>query len=242
MSAWFELHLPNGNLNVARGLVSGMSSVRIVGRATGVTTSKVTIWGVTTAYSYLAAAQTLVLNSSSASDTAAGTGARTVKIYGLDTNYRVQSETMTLNGVTGVNTANTYLRINQVEVITVGSSGWNVGNISLKYSTNTVGYITATDNISLAGLYTVPLGKTIYLYSIDSAGSTGKDVIVDLAYRPLNECFKLIDQFDVYQNHIDVKFDFPIPLLEKTDIELRGISSASDTSIGAFINAMIVDN
>jgi hypothetical protein len=72
--------------------------------------------------------------STSASDSAAGAGARQVKITYFDFALLVElTETITLNGVTPVNTGATDLCfIEKMEVVSVGSTGGNVGTITLK--------------------------------------------------------------------------------------------------------------
>lgn len=90
--------------------------------------------------------------SSSASDTSAGTGARTVKItYYTSTGTGPFAETVTLNGTTAVNTVATDICfIEKMVVETVGSSMGNVGTITLFVSTGggggTIGTI-GTGNI-----------------------------------------------------------------------------------------------
>jgi hypothetical protein len=71
--------------------------------------------------------------SSSANDTGAGTGARTIKITYYDqTGAGPLTESATLNGVTPVNLVNAnHCFIESIQVITVGSNGSNVGTITL---------------------------------------------------------------------------------------------------------------
>lgn len=83
-----------------------------------------------------AAAATNII-STDANDAAAGTGARTVKVYGLDANLKRISETVTLNGTTQVLLTNSYFRINLIEVLTAGSGGVNAGALNVRH-TNTV--------------------------------------------------------------------------------------------------------
>ena len=94
------------------GMVAGVSTPGVIGHATGmnVGTSYDLYENAATVplYPYLAAASLLQVSSGSANDTAAGTGARTVTIVGLDANYNVISETLTMNGVTPVQTVNSY--------------------------------------------------------------------------------------------------------------------------------------
>jgi hypothetical protein len=93
--------------------------------------------------------------SSSANDTAAGTGAQTVTL----TYYAISAgvvtgpftEVVTLNGTTPVNTVATNICFYEnVKVSTVGSTGSNVGTLTLKAATAgggaTIGTIDATDN------------------------------------------------------------------------------------------------
>ena len=56
-----------------------------------------TIWDAGGLYSWQSAAESLEILSSEVADAAAGTGARTVTVKGLDSNYELLSETVTLN-------------------------------------------------------------------------------------------------------------------------------------------------
>jgi hypothetical protein len=77
------------------------------------------------------------VSSSSAADTGAGTGARTVMITYYDSSMAGPlTDTVTLSGVTGVNTTATNICfIEKMEVATVGSSGRNAGVITLHTGT-----------------------------------------------------------------------------------------------------------
>lgn len=90
--------------------------------------------------------------SSSANDTAAGTGARTIEIiYYTATGTGPFTETITLNGVAPVNTVNTDICfIEKIQVVTVGSGTANAGTISLRAATGgggaTIGTIAIGNN------------------------------------------------------------------------------------------------
>jgi hypothetical protein len=128
------------------------------------------------------------LTSSSASDTSAGVGARTVRIDYL-TDAGVQgSEIVTLNGVTVVATVATNICfIERMTVLTVGSTGRNVGTITL--FVNSVGGGGTIGTIGIGGLvaaqgdsrtlwahHYVPTGQTAklatYIISAESGGSS----------------------------------------------------------------------
>jgi hypothetical protein len=86
-----------------------------------------------TTYTEQSANSQMSVSSSSANDTAAGTGMRTVQItyFPVALTSRTQ-ETVTLNGVTPVNTVGTALCfIDSIVGITVGTGGTNAGTITL---------------------------------------------------------------------------------------------------------------
>lgn len=107
------------------------------------------------------------LVSSSANDAAAGTGARTIKIYGLDANYDRQEETITLNGVTPVATTNSYTRIFRMVCQTWGSGQANAGNITATAVTDATvtAQVSTGNNQTLMAIYTVPNGYSLILYT-----------------------------------------------------------------------------
>lgn len=121
------------------------------------------------------------LVSSSANDAAAGTGARTVLITYMDqTGAGPFTETITLNGTTPVNTVSTTICfIEKMEVVTAGSTGSNVGIITLRAATGgggvVVGTIAATDRQTFWAHHYVPTGKTCNITGI-SCGHNGTTV------------------------------------------------------------------
>jgi hypothetical protein len=118
------------------------------------------------------------LISSSANDTAAGTGARTVKItYFNSTGAGPFTETVTLNGTTAVNTVATNIRfIEQIEVLTAGSGGANAGTISIQtLAAVTFGSIAIGDNQTFWCHHYIPTGKTCNITGI-SCGHNGTTV------------------------------------------------------------------
>jgi len=150
-------------LQVARGLVTGASVVNIYGYQPSVGTTFIPVWENATTYTYPGSASTMLLYSSSGSDTAVS-----VLINGLDSSYNNLSETKVLtNGTTGVTTANSYLRIN---TITVTGSNNAVGTLYLSNAGKTTTYaqITAGNGKNQAMLYTDPNGYTFYLTRVNA--------------------------------------------------------------------------
>lgn len=133
--------------------------------------------------------------SSSASDTSAGTGARTLQITYLDqTGAGPFTETLTLNGTSRVNTVATNICfIEQMEVITAGSTGSNVGIITL-YTLPTaggtaIGTIAATDNQTFWCHHYVPTGKECNITGMSCGhnGTTvGSGALFTIVHRDIN--------------------------------------------------------
>ena len=157
---------------VAHGLVPGCTRVSSLG-TNPATAAGASFWYGTGAYPWIPSARTLEIVSSSANDSAAGTGARKVLVSGLDANFNPISETVTMNGTTAVPLVNTYLRVQQGISISAGSSQINLGTITIRDSG--AGATRAVMPIALDGFgigitsqtaYTVPAGFTLEIQSI----------------------------------------------------------------------------
>jgi len=230
-------------LQVARGQIAYHKSIYKFGNNPVVADSIETIWPQGGLYSYLSAATVLKVSSSSANDTSAGTGARTVELFGLDGDYNEISEVVTLNGQTAVNTTLSYLRINRMIVRSAGSGGANAGIIYAGTGTVTTGvpaniYATINGdgtNQTLMALWTIPAGYTGYLMQYDvSNGTTSNTPAVCkllLVARPYGEVFQTKDVKSLTTGmHIENTLIVPVEFAEKTDIEVRAISSSASVT------------
>lgn len=231
-------------LQVARGQIAWHKPLFKFGNNATVGDSLETIWAEGGLYSYLTSATVLKVSSSSTDDTSAGTGARTVQLYGLDGDYNEINELVTLNGQTVVNTTQSFLRINRMIVRSAGSSGANAGVIYAGTGTVTTGvpanvYASVNgvtgSNQSLMALWTVPAGYTAYMLQYDvSNGTTSNTPAVCkliLAVRPYGEVFQSKDVKSLTTGmHVEESFAIPQKITEKSDIEVRAISSSASVS------------
>jgi len=116
--------------------------------------------------------------SASANDTSAGTGARTVRIFWVNSTGTTNgTEDVTLNGTTGVNLVTTTIcHIEKIEVLTAGSGLVNAGIISLYTGVNktgtVVGSIAAGDNATFWAHHYVITGKTCNVTGIYHGNSS----------------------------------------------------------------------
>ena len=157
----FYLNLVRGNLEYRERHVVGTNEA--VG-TTFVPISRGSIYQTPTT------ATSLEILSSSANDTAAGTGARTVSIYGLDGSWQEITQVVSMNGVTPVPIPTNMLRVFEVAVTTSGTyatqtAGSHAGTITLRVAgagatwaiIYSAGFPRGSTQI---GAYTIPLGKT----------------------------------------------------------------------------------
>ncbi len=160
-----------------KATLKGFSNGRVVLAATAIAPVNATTYTEQTSNAQRSIA------SSSANDTAAGTGARTVKI----TYYSVSAgvitgpfyETVTLNGTSYVNTVSTTIAfIEKIEVLTVGSGLTNAGILTLKAATAgggaTIATVAAGDGQTFLGHHYVASGRIMYLTGV-STGIKGAD-------------------------------------------------------------------
>ena len=113
--------------------------------------------------------ETVHIFSTSASDSALGTGARTVEIKGLDTNRFIISEIITMNGTTPVVSANIYTRVDTLTVLTAGSTGKTVGTIYARHSVTTANvFVTLPPGInrSTNSFVSTPTSRSLILRNI----------------------------------------------------------------------------
>lgn len=94
------------------------------------------------------------------------TGARTATVYYLDDDFLEYNVTVTLNGDTPVKIASNIYRIQNARLVTTGSGNVPVGNISIKNSTSTYGYISLGKTRMRQCVWTVPSGKTLYISNL----------------------------------------------------------------------------
>jgi len=170
--------------------VSGHVPFRAAGRREGLSTATAgdDLWNGTATslvYADQVNGEQMTLVSTSANDTAAGSGAQQVDVHYLDKNGVETYERVTMNGVTPVNTTATDIRFPQyIHVQRVGTLGAvAAGAISL-YRTGDAArvylLIPAGTNVSLNAQRMVPAGKTLYINFIMASATSQKPISLRL--------------------------------------------------------------
>lgn len=239
-------------LQVSRGQIMGHRAVAVFGYNADIDQTEETVWPDGTVINHPASATVMKVSSDSANDAAAGTGARTIVIEGLDGSYNEVSETVTLNGQTAVNTVNTYLRINNIYVATAGSGLSSAGKIYLGTGTVTAGVpATIYDlmntgyNKRTTGHYTVPAGYTAYMTSGSLAvgQANGNNQVTGRLLTTGTNGINLTAAVVTLNNGIaNYTFDPALAIPEKTDVEARAIGSSNNNSVSSTFQFILIKN
>lgn len=256
-------YLPNQEffLEVIRGNVPGMSYIDKFGRNNDIDNAGgEDIWGVGGSLVYRTAADTVAVVSDNAADASAGTGARQIRIFGLDASYNEINETITLNGTTPVTTSNSYLRIFRAYVTVVGSGESNAGTITGAWTTGAdpAFNISTFRGQSAMGLYTIPAGKTGYLVSyeaslVDPAGANAdRSALVAFNTRLYNassnnnyEGWRVTRDIDITvrgNSTVLEKVVLPDVLPARTDIRVSATVSDNNTQIVVRYGILLIDD
>jgi hypothetical protein len=222
-----QYNFPLG-LSIQKGLVENYSGIHKFGLNTAVGSSFETIWDGNNTYSYPSSAGTATATSS---DTDDNTG--TVEIQGLDSNYDLATETLTIGGSAG---STSFTRVFRAVMKTANTGTSNVGTISITVSSTTVAQIRPTYGQTLMCVYTVPRKYNAYLMQIDVGSS--KDLENEVRF-----VTKEIENGNVWNTKafittrggfIEKNYAIPVVISAKTDIELIAKASATSAVSGGF--------
>ncbi len=231
---------------VARGKVVGASQVNIFAFSDQVKTAYYTLWELTgtTQYAFPAAAVVMTLASTSVSDNTQAT----VLITGLDSTWNLQTETVTLNGTTNVNTTKSFLRINSMIMPSPGTGQTtNVGIITAKNGGITYAQINAGIGRSQAAIYSVPNGYTMYLYSINAFnGDASAGKFLNYQVKSTNNSLTNPVTLTVLQTSFDSRYQIirenPFPYTQKTDVQWQFATNSGTHHCGLILQGILISN
>jgi hypothetical protein len=232
------------DLQVARGQILGHSVVSLFGYQSSVTSTSIPIWENATTYTYITSASTLTMVSTSISD---DTSAK-ILISGLDSSFNPITETLALNGTTGVTTVNSYFRINSLLMVSPGTGQTtNVGTITLKQSSNIVAQINIGISKSQSTIYTVPAGYTFYLdlAEVNTSNSYTGSTIITYKVQAINNVTGV--KLNVLQQpfvsiYTASRASDPFAYTEKTDIQWQLVTSTGTIAAGIIITGKLIQN
>lgn len=231
-------YLVHEGLHIARGAVHDTSHINKFGYNSSVGSSYETITDLGTNNLPTTAAVVSVVSASSADDDGS-TGAEKVEIQGLDADYNLQIEEVTMNGTTAVTTTNTFIRVFRMRVTEAGSGGVNAGNITASIGGSDVARILADQGQTLMAVYTVPAGKKAYLVKFQ--GSLSKNQEANFQLRVKNGgAWNVKGLWGTFAQTVNYEYPVPLEFDEKFDIQVRGKAGAT-SEMGAIFDLILVD-
>lgn len=199
-------------------------------------------------YPFALVAEKVNLSSDATTDTAAGTGAQSIVICGLDENFNRIKETIITNGITLVSSQKSYIRIFRVFVDDVGTTGVNDGIISVigvDIPGNIYARILAECGQTLMAIYTIPTGFTGYVvgYSFGITKTTPASADVRIFTREFGKSWRVrrFKSVSAQGKNTDLTdFNFYIKLPEKSDIRLSAEASANNTGVHGGFDILLI--
>jgi hypothetical protein len=252
-------------VEVQRNRVPGVGAINKFGAApSGIQLTRTDIWGradaTPTQQIWIAPTtariHALVSTSTNDDGNPVGTGARTVRIYGLKTwDLAETSEDIILDGTTPVNTVNSYVIIHRMKVLTSGSASINVGTISATAATdNTVtAIISPGDGQTEMAIYGVPSTHTFMIKAwganIDKTGATAVTTDFELRVNenPNVQLLNFLRKDDIslittgtstYEKCKHIPIAIPGPAI----VKVQATASAADTDGEAWFDGYLVQN
>jgi len=259
-------------LEIARGNVSGMTSVNKFGENTDIDADvRADIWdggktvGALPAGTSLiwlaptaAAKHNIVSTSGSDDGNPVDVGARTLRIYGLpDWDTAEVNEDVTMNGTTDVLTSNLYVIIHRMEVLTSGGTSINVGTITATATAPSATTVTARieagqgqTHMAIYGVPPIPkaLMNLFYASFQKSGGQTAvADIFLKVNTNPNVQTVNFVQKhsdglLSVGSSRFTHPFDPPKLFSGPAIIKLQCLSGTANIDISAGFDLTIVDN
>jgi hypothetical protein len=235
-------------LEVSRGLVAGHISINKNGNNSDIDIGTEDIWATGGTFVPPTSATTVNFVSSSPADAAAGTGARTLTIQGLDGSYNQVTETLTMDGATQVPTALSYFIIHDVIVATAGTGGANAGTITTIWTgggTPSGPSVAIGKGQSQFCIYQIPAGYTGFIEQFGGGTQGGTTLDIELFVKPFGGVYNFKGKMSLNStgtSQDDRDFKYPIKVLEKSIVKLTGTAGANNTDVSGFFDLVIIIN
>ena len=229
-------YLTEQNIQIARGLVKGVYSVNKFGYNSDVPSNAFeTVWDGSNLYTYVSTPGVATVTSTDTSDDNGGT----VQVFGLDNNYNLVDETLTIGGAAG---SVTFKRVFRAVMLTATTGDTNEGTISVTVDSVAVAKIVPGKGQTLMAIYTIPANKRGYLIQLDVGSSKDLENEIQLVVRNgvSGNVWQTKSFITTRGGFLEKNFLLPIEINEKHDIEVRAKSS-SNSAVSAGFELTVVD-
>jgi len=168
----------------------------------------------------------------------------TVEIQGLDGDYNLQVETVTISG-SSATTTNNFKRVFRARFIAATGFDPNTKRILIKSGVTTVAKILEDVGQTLMSVYTIPAGFTGYLMRLDVTAQGTATGTFKLFARPGGVgSFQVKHTAEVNGVGGPYQLEYPIPqsFPEKTDIDARMLTQSNNGRYTCTFDILLVDN
>ena len=208
-------------LAVQQGKVPGYSMVNKFGYNPSIgSTAFETIWETGGLLIFQTTAQTVNVVSNDVNDDVAGTGARTLRIQGLDSSFDLVEETLDMDGTTTVTTTQTFLRVFRMSVETAGTGQ------------------------TLMAVYTIPNGYTGYLLSLNVSSGKDQELQAKVITRDTtvpNASFQTREFLDIRGGLTTINLIAATVITEKTDMQIDAKATSTSSAGAGFVLLLVQD-
>ena len=152
----------------------------------------------------------------------AGTGIRTLRLRGLNSDYEEIIEDIITDGGTPVNSTKTFIRLLSAHSLTAGSTGAAVGTITFSIGGNNQLRIAIGLNKTESTQFTVPAGKRVLMDRFFINQFDGKTLDVRLQYKEIENENLWFNVRQLKNTDFHITADINRIFNEKTDFRIQG--------------------
>jgi hypothetical protein len=232
--------------DIADGSVTNFGFIDKFGVNGTVGTAYEEVWSLATAYPWQASAEILKISSSSVEDDpdkgagVKGTGAHTIKIFGLDANFDTIDETITLNGTADVASTKSYLRIFRMQVVTAGTGRVNAGIVKAENNASDTiwAQIDAGVGQTLMAIWTVPKAQEFHMthWWAAESGAQATDIGLFIRLPGTNTAWQNKRMIRMSSNSFTHVIDYPIVIQPGSDVAVRAQATGGSSVVTAGFN------
>jgi hypothetical protein len=172
-----------------------------------------------------------------------------ITIEGLDSNYNLISEVVTMDAsdtTTVQETTQNFYRI--VKATVTGTNTNSIPNdydITFKYGSSggtTVAKILATYGATQSCTYTIPAGYQGFILGVNGSSGQSDEITTMIWDRPFNGAWSQVKTFKFVSGTFEHNMRTPLVFNEKTDIEIRAYALVESSRIGTEFQLLLVPN
>ena len=163
---------------------------------------------------------------------------KSITVVGLDANYNITRDTITISGSTGTGTTS-FKRVYRAYTSATNTAQFRVSRGGVEVLRINIGKAQ-----TLMAIYTVPAGKVGFLMKGTSSIEAGADATVDMFVRQAGVgAFRIGHTLEVSGAGGQYTYDFTAPprLSEKTDIDIRASMRSNNARCTAAFDIILLD-